>query len=671
MSIRITLADLTYTDQGYPSVSFPFGAALIASYAKKILGDKIECELFKYPEDFKNYVEKKKPKIICFSNYSWTFDLSYQFSKKIKKKYPDTIVIFGGPNYPNEVSTQTEFLTFYPIIDFYIKGEGELAFVDLFKNLEKFNFNINDFKRKKIKSGNCNYIFDGKFIEGETLSRMGSLDDIPSPYLSGSLDKFFDGILTPTIQTIRGCPFKCTYCQEGKDYFTKIHKFSRERIKEELEYIAKRVEVPNIAIVDSNFGMYKQDIEICKDIMAIRERTSWPKFIEVSLGKSKKIVESISILKGGLPVHVAVQSTDDKVIESVNRRNIPAQAQIDIIKKSDNFGGTSFAEVILCLPEDTKEKHFKSMFDMIDAGVNVVRCHQLLMLPDSDMNTEKYRKKYGMETRYRIQPKCFQNYEFEGESFPCAEIDELCVANNTLSYEDYLECRFLNLTVELFYNNGVFNEYIYLLKHYDILSSTLIKKINEEISQTSLKGLYDDFLKETEQSLWKDRSELEKFIKKPGKVDRYVKENLRINEQITYRAKAFFYKMNELHHIVVKVTKELLNKKCPLSKKQENYLNELTRFNLLRKNNLLSLDMKRTDKFHYDFIEISKRNFKDAPFSYFNPEKLYMNFSHSNEQKELILKYMGVIGSSMNNLGTILSKSVVEDFYRKVAYLKK
>ena len=86
MSIRITLADLTYTDQGYPSVSFPFGAALIASYAKKILGDKIECELFKYPEDFKNYVEKKKPKIICFSNYSWTFDLSYQFSKKIKKK---------------------------------------------------------------------------------------------------------------------------------------------------------------------------------------------------------------------------------------------------------------------------------------------------------------------------------------------------------------------------------------------------------------------------------------------------------------------------------------------------------------------------------------------------------------------------------------------------------
>ena len=40
MSIKITLADLTYTNQGYPSVSFPFGAALVASYAKKFLGSK-------------------------------------------------------------------------------------------------------------------------------------------------------------------------------------------------------------------------------------------------------------------------------------------------------------------------------------------------------------------------------------------------------------------------------------------------------------------------------------------------------------------------------------------------------------------------------------------------------------------------------------------------------
>ena len=61
---------------------------------------------------------------ICFTNFSWTFDLSYQFSKKIKTKYPNTIVIFGGPNYPNEVFTQKSFLTYYPAIDFQSKEEA-------------------------------------------------------------------------------------------------------------------------------------------------------------------------------------------------------------------------------------------------------------------------------------------------------------------------------------------------------------------------------------------------------------------------------------------------------------------------------------------------------------------------------------------------------------------
>ena len=142
LKIKIAFADLTNTIQGISSNSFPFGAAVVASYAKKKLGDKIDFELFKYPDDFKNFLENQNPKIVCFTNYSWTFDISHEFSKRIKKKFPETIIIFGGPNYPNEVYSQTKFLTSYPAIDFYIKGEGEISFVELFNNLEKFNFNI-------------------------------------------------------------------------------------------------------------------------------------------------------------------------------------------------------------------------------------------------------------------------------------------------------------------------------------------------------------------------------------------------------------------------------------------------------------------------------------------------------------------------------------------------
>ena len=123
MTIRIALSDLTHTSHGYPSVNVPLGAAMVASYAKKKLGDKIDCELFKYPHDLAKYIENKNPKFVCFTNYSWTFDISYQFAKKIKDKNPGTIIVFGGPNYPNEEATQKEFLLAYPAIDFNIKGE--------------------------------------------------------------------------------------------------------------------------------------------------------------------------------------------------------------------------------------------------------------------------------------------------------------------------------------------------------------------------------------------------------------------------------------------------------------------------------------------------------------------------------------------------------------------
>ena len=67
---------------------------------------------------------------------------------------------------------------------------------------------------------------------------------------------------------------------------------------------------------------------------------------------------------------------------------------------------------------------------LMDMGANVVRSHQLLLLPDSEMYAKEYRQKYKIESRYRLQPKCFGNYNLYGESFSCAEVDELCVTNN-------------------------------------------------------------------------------------------------------------------------------------------------------------------------------------------------------------------------------------------------
>jgi len=666
MKTLIAFADLTYTQKGFSSTAFPYAGAIVASYAKKKFGDSISVELFKYPDDFINYLEKNVPNIVCFTNYSWTLDISHEFSKKIKEKFPKAVTVFGGPNYPNELDTQKSFLLDYPAIDFYIKGEGELGFVDLLQNLKNKNFNSELLKKEKTRIGNCHYISDGELIIGDMLPRVQELNDIPSPYLSGMLDKFFDNVLIPSLQTSRGCPFKCNFCQEGKDYFTKICKYSLDRIIEELEYIAKRVKVPNLYVLDSNFGMYKKDVEIAKAVMRIRKRDGWPKYFEATGGKSKKVMDVISILDGIYPANVAIQSTDPEVLKNIQRRNVPDETAGEIIKFADTKIGTSFSEIILCLPGDDLNKHTKSMCDMMDRGANVVRSHQLLLLPDSIMYTKDYRKKYEMETRFRLQPKCFSNFTLYKENISSSEIDEVCIANNTMNYQDYLQCRFFDLTVEIFYNNGVFNEYINLINQFDIKASDLIKKINKDISNSTLKELYTGFLKENDDCLWKDRSELEKYIKSNGAIDKIIEQNLRDNEQLTYRAKAFFEKMQDLHDIVLKNTRELLNEKSVLNDERKDYLNQLTRFSLLRKNNLRSLDQIVTEKFSYDFIKIAKSNFKESPFSYFQPKEVNINFSHTPEQQKIFTSYLKQFGSSIPNLGTMLSRSSVNSFYRSV-----
>ena len=661
MKKLIAFCDLAYTGAGMSSNAFPYAVGIIASHLKKKFADEIDVELFKYPDDFTKYLEKNTPKFICFTNYSWTFDLSHEFAKQIKKKHPGTISIFGGPNYPIELDEQKKFLLAYPGIDFYVKGEGEVALTNLYENLKAFNFNAESLKKEKLKLGNCHYISDNELIVGPNLERILDLGDTPSPYLTGLLDKFFDKHLIPGIQTSRGCPFKCSFCQEGKDYFTKICKYSLERIISEIDYVAERVKNPNLYILDSNFGMYKQDIEVAKHINKVRQKEGWPKYLETALGKSKKVMEVITILEGGLSASVATQSTDPEVLENVKRRNVPEETAIEIINHADQTSGNSFAEMILCLPGDTRDRHFKSMFDMIDKGANVVRSHQLLMLPDSEMYTKAYRSRFGLETRFRLQPNCFQNYKLYGEEFACAEIDELCVSNNSMTHEGYLQGRFLNLTVEIFYNNGVFKEYINFLEKYNIKASSLIKRVNEEVSQSNLKTLYDAFIKENKTSLWRSREELEKYIKAPGNIKLFKEQNLRPNEQLTYRAMAFFSKMQDLHTVVLKASKELLEEKSALNSENESFLSELTRFSLLRKNNLLSLDETKTEKFAYDFTK------NDSPFTYSKNKSFEINFSHTVEQKKVILNYIETFGGkAAGNLGAMLSRSPVNSFYRNI-----
>src|SRR4029077_15496373 len=124
------------------------------------------------------------------------------------------------------------------------------------------------------------YRRDGEVIRTEMWARHPEIDDIPSPWLTGIQDEFFDGKLAPLMETNRGCPFTCTFCVQGTRWYTKVHNFSKERIHEELQYVARKIReksptMQTLRIADSNYGMFERDIEISSYIGETQAEFCW------------------------------------------------------------------------------------------------------------------------------------------------------------------------------------------------------------------------------------------------------------------------------------------------------------------------------------------------------------------------------------------------------------
>ncbi len=671
LSTKVSFCDLTHTGQLVSANTFPLGMAMVAAYAKKALGEDIDMELFKYPEDFSNYLDKNTPQIACFSIFAWNNHLSHEYAKRLKEANPKTITLFGGPNWPNHSEEKKEFLKKWSSVDFAVEGEGEIVFVEFFNLLKKYNFDFQKIKKEGIKIPNTSYLRDGEIITGEILPRLENLDQVPSVYENGLSDKFFDKHLIPMIQTARGCPYACTFCHEGSLYFNKTRRFSQERTKYEIDYIAKRVKVPDFIIVDLNYGMFEEDITTSKYMARIQDTLDWPKFVTIATAKNHKqrVLEISKILHGSLPPGAAVQSTDPGVLKIIKRTNLPMEAVVEVAKTAETDGAASFSEVILCLPGDSKRAHFQSIKDVIDAGFTLIRTYQFMLLAGTEAGGNDARKQYNYDTRFRIKPMNFGKYKFRGEEFVSAEIEEICVSNNTMNYQDYRECRELSLTVEIFNNNGIFYDFLQFLDLRGVTRAEFLFKIHELVKKNDLvSSFYRDFAKDEEENLWKDEKELRDFMAQPKKINEYLKGNYGTNEIYKYRAIAVFNNIEEIHKIVYQASCELLDGKGLLNKECSSYLNELKRFSLMRKTKIFAVDKKSEDTFHYDFVQLLDSNFAKDPFKLKRPEGMHIETYHTKRQQSVIEGYIDQFGTTLVGLGRILNRAHIAAMHRDAKY---
>jgi len=324
------------------------------------------------------------PDIIAFSCYMWNWEWSKAVAQRVKQRYPKCKIVFGGPQVTDRPEEE-EFFKHHKYVDSISLAEGEQSFTDILRNL-----------------------ISGKLIEKiYNYPRLDELD-IPSPYLTGVFEKIIadnPGVLwNGTLETNRGCPFACTFCDWGGLTYSKLKKFPEEKVLQELHWMAHN-KMDYVTIADANFGVFTdRDMKFTEELVELQKEFGYPQVVDATWYKnsSEEIMEIVKkFISSGFNrgLTLSVQSMDMDVLEEIKRRNMEFSNLKHIFDICNREQIPSYTELILGLPKETFESWSKGLCDVIEMGQhNAIESWLAQLLENAHLNTPGQRTEHEIDT---------------------------------------------------------------------------------------------------------------------------------------------------------------------------------------------------------------------------------------------------------------------------------
>ena len=193
----------------------------------------------------------------------------------------------------------------------------------------------------------------------------------------------------------------------------------------------------------------------------------------------------------------SLQSTNEEVLKNVSRSNISIEHLSEAGKNASTNNTGTYSEIILGLPGDSVEAHKQSLKDVVDMRFDNIRMYQLIMLPQTPINTPAERRKYKMKTMFRIMPRSFGKYKIGNKKFVAVEYEEIIISTKSLPFKDYAYCREMDLTIEILHNGKVYSEVAGICDAYNLSWFDLIMTFfkNRYDLTPAISKMYKDFLK--------------------------------------------------------------------------------------------------------------------------------------------------------------------------------
>ena len=458
----------------------PYSVGILWSYCltKDYIKENLIMDRLVYKrepiEELANKLSKNN--IVGFSTYVWNRNYNFTLAKRVKEINPNVFIFFGGPEPP--ISNPSIFSDVMPFADVVVRGEGEYIVANLIEKILKGE----DYSEDKGLLINQN----GICKDNGAGERINDLDSVPSPYLTG----VFDSILplekewNAVIETNRGCPYKCTFCDWGSLTYSKVKKFNLTRVFHEIEWMSEN-KIGYMDVADANFGIFiDRDNLIVDKLIEVQTNNGYPYRTGWSWAKNqqsevvqiaKKLIKSGHFNNG---LTISLQSMDENTLNTIKRNNMGINKINEIFAECRKDGVPLNVELILGLPGETLQTWENTMYGVFEVGQHdSVEVWQAQILENAEMNLSQ-------RSEFNIKGQKVLDYFPNGLDNEAPEFSEIVTSTSTMNLDDMVEGYKLSWFL-ITWHTGGFSQYVsrFITKYKNITYSDFYKGFREFINQ--------------------------------------------------------------------------------------------------------------------------------------------------------------------------------------------
>ena len=371
-------------------------------------------------EKLKQHLLEIKPDIFGISMYIWNDVQCLETAKWVKDTFPNCLIVSGGPQ--QYFKHENDWFQKYPFIDASLDGGeyGELTIADILDNLREDNtvdwnqvrevvYPSKDkktmFKSKKT-SPKRDFFWDYSSYEMQKEVILEVADEIRN--LQNTPTTIITTVVQGKLETTRGCPYSCAFCDWGGGIGSKVIMKSVDSVKKDIDVI-EATRAGYVFLCDANFGILgDRDISII-EYMAKRKQDN-PNFFHLYFGGFVKSDKHTDVLRRildldaqnnltwDLSYKASIQSIHKDVLENIRRTDISFSKHVELSKHLKKlYGFSTYAECISGLPGITPDKWYEeiNVFVKHDMDICLYNWH---LLPETPSYDKTFRKKMGMQT---------------------------------------------------------------------------------------------------------------------------------------------------------------------------------------------------------------------------------------------------------------------------------